>query len=294
MTLTDLIAEYSQQQEFSKTSVSRLRYWKQELGDRRLIDITQDVVRASLKSLGEGKAHRGNGKRKGIAATTRQRAPATVNRMKSALSAVFEYGREHCGLTVNPCRGIRRRPENSARVRFLTDAERKALLNASKDSTWGSLHLLTLMAITTGARQGELLRLRWRDLRLPDRRANVEQTKNGEPRVLPLTGGGVELLKALPRPLDGETLLFRSFSDPHKPYEFRPHWDTAVKSAGLTNFRFHDLRHTCASYLAQSGVTFLEIADVLGHKQLGVAKRYSQLCVDHKQDLVDRVLGDMR
>lgn len=240
MTLADLIREYSQQQDIAEAAVSRLKFWQQELGNRHLIDITQDVVRQALKAFGEGKAHRGNGK-KGTKATNRQRAPATVNRMKSALSAVFEYGREHCGLAVNPCRGIRRRPENNARIRFLTEAERKVLLTACKASEWGSLYLLTLMAITTGARQGELLRLRWRDLRLSERRAHVGQTKNGEPRVLPLTGGVVEILKALPRPLDRETLLFRSFSDPHKPYEFRKHWDKAVKTAELTDFRFHDL-----------------------------------------------------
>jgi len=54
-----------------------------------------------------------------------------------------------------------------------------------------------------------------------------------------------------------------------------------------------DLRHTCASYLAQQGATLLQIADVLGHKQPEVTKRYSHLCVDHKQDLVDRVLGNV-
>jgi integrase len=106
--------------------------------------------------------------------------------------------------------------------------------------------------------------------------------------VLPLTSGVVELLQELPRPIDGDTLLFRSFSDPHKPYEFHKHWNKAVKAAGLVNFRFHYLRHSCASCLTQNGATLLQIADVLGHKQLEVTKRYSQLCVDQKQDLVDR------
>jgi hypothetical protein len=67
---------------------------------------------------------------------------------------VFEFGREHYGLAVNPCRGIKRRPENNTRVRFLTETERKNLLTACKSSEWGSLYLLTLMAITTGARLG--------------------------------------------------------------------------------------------------------------------------------------------
>ena len=76
-----------------------------------------------------------------------------------------------------------------------------------------------------------------------------------------------------------------------RPFEFRKHWDKAVTAAEIADFRFHDLRHTCASYLAQNGASLLQIAEVLGHKQLEVTKRYSHLCVDHKQDLVDRVLG---
>jgi len=98
-------------------------------------------------------------------------------------------------------------------------------------------------------------------------------------------------LQALPRPLDSTTLLFPSTRAPGKAFEFRKHWDKAVSDAGIADFRFHDLRHTCASYLAQNGATLLQIAEVLGHKQLEVTKRYSHLCVDHKQTLIDNVMG---
>ena len=63
--------------------------------------------------------------------------------------------------------------------------------------------------------------------------------------------------------------------------------------AGLIDFRFHDLRHTTASYLAQSGATLLEIADVLGHKQIEVTKRYAHLCIEHKSSLINRVMGSI-
>ena len=124
--------------------------------------------------------------------------------------------------------------------------------------------------------------------------------------MLPLTDNVIELLQGLPRPLDGRALLFQpprkpckpgktqKPRDPFKRYEFRKHWDKAVAAAQLENFRFHDLRHTCASYLAQNGGSLLQIADVLGHKQLEVTKRYSHLCVDNKQELVDRVLGGVK
>ena len=64
-----------------------------------------------------------------------------------------------------------------------------------------------------------------------------------------------------------------------------------LEDADIKDFRFHDLRHSCASYLAQSGASLLEIADVLGHKQISVTKRYAHLCIEHKSSLINRVLG---
>ena len=183
---------------------------------------------------------------------------------------------------------------DNARIRFLSEDEQQALLAQCKQSQWQPLYLLVLLAITTGARLGELLRLRWRDIKIKERRAHVTQTKNGEPRVLPLVDGVITEVSKLARPLDSDTLLFRASHDPYQPFMFRKHWDKAVKAAELRDFRFHDLRHTCASILAQNGATLLQIADVLGHRQLEVTKRYAHLCVDHKQALVDQVMGDVK
>ena len=55
--------------------------------------------------------------------------------------------------------------------------------------------------------------------------------------------------------------------------------------------RFHDLRHSAASYLAMNGASLLEIAEVLGHRSIETTKRYSHLSVEHKQQLTDRILG---
>ena len=80
---------------------------------------------------------------------------------------------------------------------------------------------------------------------------------------------------------------------PSKPYVFYKSWKKAVNEAELIDFRFHDLRHTTASYLAQNGATLLEIADVLGHKQIEVTKRYAHLCIEHKSSLINRVMGSI-
>ena len=86
-------------------------------------------------------------------------------------------------------------------------------------------------------------------------------------------------------------LIFNSSIKPTKTYEFRKEWIKALRRAEIDDFRFHDLRHTCASYLAQNGASLLEIADVLGHKQIQMTKRYAHLCVSHKQKLIEEYFG---
>ena len=89
------------------------------------------------------------------------------------------------------------------------------------------------------------------------------------------------------------SLIFASKIALSKPYIFYKPWKRAVIDAELKDFRFHDLRHTTASYLAQNGATLLEIADVLGHKQIEVTKRYAHLCIEHKSSLINRVMGSI-
>jgi integrase len=148
-----------------------------------------------------------------------------------------------------------------------------------------------LLAITTGARKGELVNLKWLDVNLARQTAYVKTTKNGQPKVLPLTD---KVLAELIRFKDqDQELIFNSEIKPDKPYEFYKLWKRALEQAEIEDFRFHDLRHTTASYLAQSGASLLEIADVLGHKQIQMTKRYAHLCIDHKKKLIKKCFGEM-
>jgi integrase len=110
--------------------------------------------------------------------------------------------------------------------------------------------------------------------------------------VLPLIAAAVDELT----PLVGKpgALVFASTRMPTKPYSFAPRWLEALKAARIRGFRFHDLRHSCASFLAQNGATLLEIGDLLGHRQITMTKRYSHLASTHRAALVNRVLGDLR
>jgi integrase len=109
--------------------------------------------------------------------------------------------------------------------------------------------------------------------------------------VLPLTDSVVVELSKFK---DQEpALIFNSEITTDSPFCFYKQWKKALLSADIEDFRFHDLRHSCASYLAQSGASLLEIAFVLGHKQIQMTKRYAHLCIDSKEKLINRVMAKL-
>lgn len=190
-------------------------------------------------------------------------------------------------------RKVDRPSEPNGRVRFLSDAERGALLNACTESKNPWLHTVVLLALSTGMRKGELMNLRWPDVDLPNGRITLRETKNGETRVVPLVGPASEAMKAHAKVRRMDTdLVFPAPAKPPKPVkpmDFRGAWEAALKRAEVADFHFHDLRHSCASYLAMGGASLAEIAEVLGHKTLAMVKRYSHLSDSHVAGVVERM-----
>jgi len=194
LTLDILVEEYLEQYSGKDGGIySRLDWWSTQYGKLPLNKISVATIRGALKLLSEGKVIRGDGVGK-TKEVDRTRSGATINRYKAGLSSVFEYGKELYGLTDNPCRDIRSKPESKGRTRFLTDDERTRLLDTCKQSKWDKLYLLVMMALTTGARQGELLHLKHIDINKQERIAHLWDTKNGEQRLLPLTAEVIALI----------------------------------------------------------------------------------------------------
>jgi integrase len=276
--------------------VQRLSWWKARLGGITLEGLSDDQVHASLEALSTEPTRYFAGKDAAgqpiYKAKKKPMAPATVNRYAASLAAVITWAikkRIAPKGYVHPCRTVERKPENNERVRFLSPDERERLLDACRRARWPKLYLLVLMALTTGARKGELLALQWEDVDLDRAEAHCGRSKNGDPKVLPLVPAVVQLLQAFRGA--PSALVFGSPRDGGQPFAFEGQWAEALKKAHIRRFRFHDLRHSCASMLAASGATLLEIADVLGHRQLAMTKRYSHLTTQHKATLVNRVLG---
>lgn len=275
-----------------KVILGRLGWWAANYGDRTLARFTQSVFREALKHVGREHAKASAGSTGKTRSLGRRKSPATVNRYHVAISIVMQWAIDQKWITRNPARGVRRLKEPDGVVRWLEDAEREALLTACDASTWTDLGLLVRLALSSGARLSELLKLTWRDIDLNRGLAYIADTKNAERRALPLVKPVRDLLAIKPRVLRSE-LLFPAVRDTSKPFAFRDHWYTAVRAASLEDFRFHDLRHSCASYLAMAGASHVQIADVLGHKTLAMVQRYSHLNTAHKQELLERVTGPM-
>ena len=120
--------------------------------------------------------------------------------------------------------------------------------------------------------------------------ARLDRTKNGDRRALALTYAALAEIKRLHADAEPHPLAF-VFPKPDGsgPLDIRKHWQAAIAQAGIDDFRFHDLRHSAASYLAMNGATLAEIAEVLGHKTLQMVKRYAHMSDQHVAGVVERM-----
>lgn len=248
-------------------------FWIDRLGDLRLFQLTRSTIVEVRDEL------------------AKRLAPATVNRYLALLShACTMAEREWEWMDTNPLRKVSGLEEPRGRVRFLSDAEKDRLLDAASKSPHPHLYAIVLIALTAGARKGEILGLRWKDVDLDSSRAVLHNTKNNERRTLALVPQVVDELRTLQkiRRIDDDLIFTNARSGGANSSYFEKAWQKARSQARLKDFRFHDLRHTCASNLAMNGATTAELAAVLGHKTLEMVKRYSHLSDEHVRGVVER------
>ena len=279
-TVSDLFKQYIEDKNPAKAKRAHLTWWEDRIGFMLLSKITSPMLRDYLRELAKGNKNLGG---KTVRKGTKQRSPATVNRYQSSLSSVFAYGNdpEIAWMTRNPA-NFKQLGEADHITRWLSNGEREALLVACTDSQWDGLYPLVVMALTTAARQGNLLSLRWSDIDLKAGRVHINHTKAGEEMTLALTGSALIAMKQWSKARSVvSNLVFPSAKMPGKPYaDFRKHWDIALEVAGIENFRFHDLRHTAGTYLAKSGANRATIMKAMNHKTLEASSRYLHMDVD--------------
>jgi len=205
--------------------------------------------------------------------------PASVNRDLACLRHMLNKAIQWGYLLSNPMKGIKLLKEPPGRLRFLSEEEIKRLL---QELPAGS-KLIILVAMYTGMRRSEILNLNWSNVDLKNRILVVEKTKTNERRIIPINDSLFSQLQELSAKKKSEVVFAEC------RINLRRNFTDALKRANVRDFRFHDLRHTFASYLVMSGASIKVVQQLLGHKDLKMTMRYSHLSNEHLQEAVGKL-----
>lgn len=251
-------------------------------GDRPLDSLTPEIMEGFLNDLKQ------KGKRvscrKGVAPEWKPYKPATLNRYIACAKTIVNRAVANRKIDRNPLVGLKLFKESNARDRVLTREEYHQLL----DECAPHLVVMVRMAYISAMRQAEILKLRWDqvDLKGGVIRLKPEDTKTAEPREIPLDGDLVGALVSLPRAL-------------HSPFVFtyegrslgsiKTAFRAACGRAGISDFRFHDLRHCAVTNLRKAGVPTGTIMSISGHKTDAMVRRYDKVDHGDRKEAMERV-----
>jgi integrase len=186
---------------------------------------------------------------------------------------------------VNPVPLVKKPTAPQGRSRILTEEELGRLYAALTPKIKSSNHWilpLTKFAIATAMRRSEILGLQWDHVDLQKRIAYIPLTKNGQSRTVPLSSAAIEILRSLPRNLEGAVFPVTKFT-------LSAAIERARVKANLGDFHFHDLRHLAITLLAKKLPNVIELASVSGHLNLKSLQRYYHPCA---QDLAKKISGE--
>jgi integrase len=211
--------------------------------------------------------------------------PATVNKHISILKAMIKKAVDWNMVeeeTLKRARKVKLLTENNKRLRYLSKEEWHSLVNSCDPH----LKPVVVTALNTGARKEEILSLKWDNVDLKHDFILLDKTKNGNRREIPINQTLRVTLQGLTRRLDIPYVFYNPI-DSKRYKDIKRSFKTACKRAGITDFRFHDTRHTFASHLVMAGVDITTVKELLGHKTLAMTLRYSHLAPAHMVKAVD-------
>lgn len=260
---------------------SLLIWWRDRLGHLFLADLTSNLIAEARDFLLSESTSR-----------KKLRSPSTTNRYLAAFSKVLSVAVKEWGwLEDSPMRKVSKPSEAPSRERYLSLEEKDRLLEACKQSKNPFLLALVNLSILTAMRFSELINLKWEDLDFILKTIVLRETKNGDRRVLPLTHDMELIFKKCPTYTDKASgLIFRSLRKNNQTggFSVRTAFAKALEIANIKGFRWHDLRHTAASYLAMNGATQGELMSVLGHRSPHMTRRYAHYSQKHIGELLQR------
>ena len=275
----------STKKDWAKAQNRQLAEWLAVIGNVKLSRVTADTIETARRTIAKTPFKRAKD------GPDYPRSSAVVNRYYAALQHCLGKAEDWGWIERNPITRVKKLQEPSGRVRFLSSGERDRLLTACRESGHREIYLLVLLALCTGARDMEMRGLEWDRVNLRDGSALVEDTKNGHRRTLTIAGAALDELKKWSRVRRIDTKLVFPNTKGEKPLDVRKAWERVRDAAGLTDFRFHDLRHSAASELAAQGATLREIGAVLGHRTAQMTQRYAHLTEQHQSALVRKMVA---
>jgi integrase len=209
----------------------------------------------------------------------------TVRKELNILKHLLKLAVEWEIIPTNPAQGVKGPKAPAGRVRYLQQGELEAVLMACPD--W--LRPIALLAVSTGMRRSEILKLRWLDIDLLNKRLMLPQTKNGEGRIVYLnkTAEATFRMLAEGRSVNATSRIFPGIDPTHVSVTFT----RACRRVNISDFSLHDLRHTAASWLRMAGADIHTVAQLLGHKDLRMAIRYQHLSPAYLADAVGKLDG---
>jgi integrase len=194
-----------------------------------------------------------------------------VIRELAYISSIVNHSRREWGVNMtNPVPFVKKPPSPQGRNRILNETELSRLMDALKITTCrDNIWLLPVVkfALASAMRRGEILGLHWHQINLGRRTAHIPITKNGESRTVPLSSEAINILRELPRNIDGAVF-------PIKHANLSAHFMKAREKAQITDFHFHDLRHMAITRMAEKLPNVIELSAVSGHRSLAMLKRY--------------------
>ncbi|MBU2738870.1 site-specific integrase [Acidithiobacillus concretivorus] len=210
------------------------------------------------------------------------KSPNTIRLHLVLLSHLFTIARKEWGMESlnNPVELVRKPKLPRGRDRRLVGDEETRLLDACQTIS-PELASIVGIAIETAMRQGEIMGMTWNKVDLKRQTVTLEDTKNGEKRIVPLTTKATQILRDLPRNLDGKVWTYTDDG-------MRTSYKRACKRAGIKGLTFHDLRHEATSRLFEKGLALMQVSAITGHKNMQMLKRYNHL---KPEDLVKLLNG---
>jgi len=262
-----------------KKAAGRFNRLRSFFGHLKLSQITPDLIERYRRGRKE------NGKGRGGKTPM---MPATINREVQLLRAILGKAVKSGKLAQNPALKVEDHGEGAQRERYLKRSETLKLLQATKQSNSPLLRAAVYLALETGMRKSEIFNLKWDDVDFQNGQLLVTKSKTNKQRYVPLSRRARWLLskRAARAPL--ATWVFESESRSGKPapvVDVKKAWHTALVRAGISDFRFHDLRHTFASNFAMSGGNVHALAKILGHANpVMTLGRYAHLSAEYVQE----------